>query len=480
MFINDVAAGALFIPSVLETFYRTKIKPSKLLIPVAFGSLLGGMATYFTTANMIASDILVTLSPSQEPLSILSFLPTGGVIALAGLMFLTIFGNRLLPNREITSAIGVRHSTGSELEELYKLREQTWEVSILKDSPLVDRTLKDIGLGKNYGLTLVAVHQGKNHLLFPSSDYKINVDDLFLIIGIEEGIKKLADLHVKIKLDGKENTFSRQGLTVIELLVMPRSGAVGKTLKDLDFRRRYGLSVMAVQHNNNIFISDIGSLRLAVGDWLLVAGESELWNILRTNNDFLLMEPNLVDQPVSIKETIICLSLLIGSVILSLIGIPIYLSLLGAVIILLLTGNFLMQEAYEAVEWKVIFIVGCLYSLSIAMVQTGIFGPLGLAGGAFLVSAFLAQIMGGQVSILITGPIAISAAIKYGMNPQAIAVAAAIGCSNSFLTPMAHSINLIMVSPGGYKFKDFFHIGRWLFLISFIGLLVGMAVFWKL
>ncbi len=114
------------------------------------------------------------------------------------------------------------------------------------------------------------------------------------------------------------------------------------------------------------------------------------------------------------------------------------------------------------------------------LLLTDIFGPLGLAGGAFLVSAFLAQIMGGQVSILITGPIAISAAIQYGMNPQAIAVAAAIGCSNSFLKPMAHSINMIMVSSGGYKFKDFFHIGRWLFLISFIGLLVGMVVFWKL
>ncbi len=132
---------------------------------------------------------------------------------------------------------------------------------------------------------------------------------------------------------------------------------------------------MAVQHNNNIFVSDIGSLRLAIGDWLLVAGESDRWHVLRTNNDFLLMEPNLVDQPVSIKETIICLSLLVGSVILSQIGIPIYLSLLGAVIMLLLTGNILMQEAYEAVEWKVIFIVGSLYSLSIAMVQTGLTDP---------------------------------------------------------------------------------------------------------
>ena len=108
------------------------------------------------------------------------------------------------------------------------------------------------------------------------------------------------------------------------------------------------------------------------------------------------------------------------------------------------------------------------------------FGPLRLAGGAFLVSSALTQIMGGQVTILVTGPIAISAAIQLGLNPQAIAVATAIGCSNSFLTPMAHAVNLIMVSPAGYEFKDYFRVGRWLFLITFIGILISMTVIWNI
>jgi di/tricarboxylate transporter len=493
MFMNNVAAGALMLPSALEASRRTKIKPSKLLIPVAFGSMLGGMATYFTTANIIASDVLLAVAPDQQPLNILSFLPTGGLIALAGLAFLTLFGDQLLPDKQ-PAAAGSQLSTGSELEEMYELFERTWRVTIRKNSPLIGQTLREIGLGEKFGLTLAAIQRGKSNFLLPGSSFSVENGDRFFVIGRKERVAELLGLNVQIKLEDRSNSLSKRGLAVFELLVAPRSGAVGKTLKDLNFRQRYGWSVMAMQRGTNRYRTDVGSQRLAVGDSLLVIGGSAQRDVIRRDRNFILLEPSAADQPVLLKETIISLSLLFGSIIAAALGVPIYIALLTGAILLLLTGTLSMQEAYEAIEWQVIFVVGGMYGLSVAMVQTGLaeiagqwmvrladaFGPLGLAGGSFLVSSILTQIMGGQVTILVTGPIAISAAVLYGLNPQAVAVATAIGCSNSFLTPMAHAVNLIMVSPGGYEFKDYFRVGRWLFLISFLGLLAGMRLFWNL
>jgi di/tricarboxylate transporter len=491
MFMNNVAAGALILPSALEASRRKNIKPSKLLIPVAFGSMLGGMATYFTTANIIASDMLQAVAQNQQPLNILSFLPTGGLIAAAGLVFLTIFGDKMLPERQPAAGSG-QLSTGSELEDIYELFERTWRVTIRRNSPLIGQTLQEIGVGEKYGLTLAVIQRGKRNFLLPGSNFSLENGDRLFIIGRKERVAELLDLDVQIKPENRGDSLSKHGLTVFELLVAPRSGAVGKTLKDLGFRQRYGWSVMALQHGTNRYRTDVGSQRLAVGDSLLVIGESTQRDIIRRNRDFILLEPSSADHPVLLKETIISLSLLVVSIMAAASGVPIYIALLTGAILLMLSGILSMQEAYEAIEWQVIFVVGGMYGLSLAMVQTGIaefagqwmvrladvFGPLGLAGGAFLISSLLTQIMGGQVTILVTGPIAISAAIQLGLNPQAIAVATAIGCSNSFLTPMAHAVNLIMVSPGGYKFRDYFRIGRWLFLISFIGLLAGMIFFW--
>ena len=492
--MNNVAAGALLIPSALEAARRTGIKPSKLLIPVSFGSLLGGMSTYFTTANILADNLLQVASPPQPSLGILSFAPTGGLILLSGLAFMAVFGDRLLVDRETTTASWAQRPTGSELEELYRLGERTWQVEVLEGSPLAGSTLLAVGLGENYGLTLTAIRRGANNLFFPNPEMIIRAKDRLLVIGREERIQLLAGSGVRIQPEQTRNQLSRQGISVFELLVTPRSTMIGKTLKELDFRRQFGWSAIALQRGSRSYRTDVGELHLSAGDSLLVVGESSRRDALKSSRDFILLEPNPADQPMRSRETALSLGLLLAAIVATLFGAPIYLSMLIAALLIILSGAISMQEAYEAIEWHVIFVMGGMYSLSQAMVQTGMaetagqwmthfsdfFGPLGLAGGAFLISALLTQVMGGQVTILITGPVAISAAIGLGVNPQAIAVAAAIGCSASFLTPLSHPVNLLVVVPGGYTFRDFFRIGWRLFLISFAALLAGMVLFWGL
>jgi len=494
LFMNDVAAGALLIPSVMDVCRRTGINPGKLLIPVSYGSLLGGMATYFATANIIASSLLESVSPPQEPLNVLSFLPTGGLIAISGILFMTFFGDRFLPEREQADVVRGKRPTGSELEKLYDLCERTWKITVQKRSPLCGRTLHEIGFGENYGLVLAAIRNGKRSLIFPNPNLKIKPGNQLLVIGREERVREFAGKGVRIKSDKQEDTLSKRGLVIFELLIMPRSDAVGKTLKDLEFRKRYGWSVIALQRGSSNYRTDVGSQRLAVGDSLLVVGESARRDVLESSRDFILLEPSLSDQPLKLKETVFSLGLLLAAVAAAVLGVPVYIAVLVAALLSIFSGTISMQEAYKAIEWQIIFVVGGMYSFSLALVESGLaasvgslmarlaesFGPLGLAGGGFLVASILSQIMGGQFEMMITGPVAISAAIQYGVNPQAVAVAVAIGCSNSFLTPMAHPVNLLMMAPGGYKYSDFLKIGWRFFLLTFIMLLVGMVLFWGL
>lgn len=153
-----------------------------------------------------------------------------------------------------------------------------------------------------------------------------------------------------------------------------------------------------------------------------------------------------------------------------------------------------MEEVYQSIEWQAIFLITGMYAVSIAMVQTGLadllghgmlqlvtpLGPLGIAAGAYVLTSLLTQVMGGQVTALVTGPVTISAAIHVGINPHAVAVATAIGCSASFFTPMAHPVNILMIGPANYTFRDFVRAGWQLTLVCFIALVVGLLIFWKL
>jgi uncharacterized protein with PhoU and TrkA domain len=414
------------------------------------------------------------------------------LIAISGILFLTFFGDKLLPARQQTGKREFTKLTGSELEQTYDLHQHTWKLTIEKKSHLCGRTLRDIGLGENFGLVLAAVRNGKRSLLLPDPNMVLKPGNQLLVIGRKDHVDALACDGLRIELDDKKDSLAKRGLATFELLVMPRSSAVGKNLKDLEFRKHYGWSVIALQRGNSNYRTDVGSMKLAVGDALLVVGETARKETVNVERDFILLESSPSDQPVRLKETIFSVGLLVAAVIAAVAGVPIYIAVMAAAMIAILSGTVNMQEAYRAVEWQVIFVVGGMYSISLALVESGLaasagsilaksadlFGSIGLAGSGFLIASALSQIMGGQFEMLMTGPIAISAAIQYGINPQAIALAVAIGCSNSFLTPMAHPANLLMMAPGGYKFSDFIKIGAYMFVLAFIMLLAGMALFW--
>jgi len=494
LFMNNLAAGALVLPIAMEVARRTAIKPSKLLIPVAYGTLLGGSATYFTSANIIVSTLLQNASPPQSALGVLDFTPTGGLIAIAGILFLTFLGPRLLPDRKPTEEQGFARMTGSELEEFFSLAERLWEGRVLPSADLVGKTLAQSEIGRQWGVTVAAIYRAHDDILLPQPQQVIRENDVLVLVGREEKIKDLAELGLDVHPESSESHLTSRGVTFAEIILSPHSKALGQTLKDLDFRRHYGLSVVAVHRLERSYRTDVGNLNLEVGDALLVVGTTAQLERLRRSGDFIVLKPNWSDLPVNKKEAAISVVIVLAGIVAAIAGVPVYLAMLAAAVLALLLKMLTVEEAYRSVEWQVVFLIAGMYVVSEAMVETRLadllgsallpairpFGGLGLAAGAYLLTAVLTQFMGGQVTALVTGPITISAAIQMGVSPQAIAVATAIGCSASFFTPLAHPVNILMIAPGNYTFGDFFRSGWILTIISFVMLLVGMVLFWRL
>jgi di/tricarboxylate transporter len=494
LFMNNLAAGALLVPSAMEVSRRTKIKPSKLLIPVAYGSLLGGVATYFTTANIIMSDLLTLANPPQEPLNILDFTPTGGLIAIAGIAFFRFFGKKLLPDREsYQDGLFARH-TGTELEELYQIGDRLWIARLLSGSELIGKTIADAGVGQKYGVTIAAIKNSVDEFILPDSEYQIESNSVFFIVGRESKVLEMQQEGISLQPIRKNGFLSPQGIRFAEVILAPHSQFEGKTLKEIGFRQRFHLNAIALNRRERTFRTDVGSIPISYGDSLLVIGSYNLIQSLKKNLDFIVIEPNLSDQPLDKRQAIISIGITVATIAASIAGLPVFLSVfLGAVFSILLSVINL-DEAYQSIEWQAIFLVAGMYAVSQSMVHTGLagiigngmlsvvkpFGGLGIAAGSYILTLLLTQVMGGQVTALITGPIAISAAINLGVNPQAIAVATAIGCSASFISPLSHPVNLMVIQPGGYQFRDFFKVGWLLTIISFGILMLGMKLFWNL
>lgn len=490
VFMNNLAAAALVLPSAIDASRRTGVATSKLLIPVAYGSLLGGVATYFTTANIIMSDLLTSANPPQKALHILDFTPTGGLIALAGLVFLAVLGPRLLPSRDPGPEVSLVRRTGRDLAKHYQLAERLWELRVIEGSMLAGRTLEASGIARQLGVAVAAIWRGDDAIFAPGSDVVLHHDDLLLVVGREERVSQIAGVEVGRNHDAHD----LKDVMLIETMIAPQSRLEGRTLRELEFRKSYGFTAVALLRQQRSYRTDVATFKLHTGDSLLLVGSSDHLSLLRKLTGMIVFEPDPSDLPMQRVTALASAAILAAVVIASIAGVPVFLATLIGAVCLFLTGMYPVEEAYESMPWQALFLVAGMYSVTLAMVHAGVvevvsdsvvrwvapFQGIGLVAGAYLLTALVTQLIGGQVAALVTGPITIAAAIRLHHNPQAVAVATAIGCSAAFLTPVAHPVNLLAMGPGNYQFKDFLRVGLPLTVICFAALIVGMLLFWKL
>lgn len=494
LLMNNVAVGALLLPSAMQVSRRASLAPSKLLIPIAFGTALGGMATYFTTSNIVLSNLLINSSPPQKGLSFQDFFPVGGLIALAGIAYLTLFGRRLLPNRQPGPEQILARRSSAELENFYALGERLWEGRVTPKSPLSGQSLQHSRIGELLGIVVVAIWRKQQAIFTPAADEIIQPEDMLLMVGNQQRIQQVSQWGIEIGREKENVSLSRFDVCLAEIILAPHSNYEGKTVKTMNFRRKYGFTAVALLRRGRSYRTDVGILPLEAGDALLMIGPPARLRDLRLNQDIIVLEAEPPTPEIPRKRALLGALLLLGAIAASLAGLPAYLAVLSAAILAVLAGLLSMQEAYRAIEWQVIFFIAGMSVASLAMVNTGLAalaaqnairllansGPLGLVSAVFFLSAGLTQLMGSQATAFVIGPIAISAATHLGANPQAIALSAAIGCSTCFLTPTSHPVNVIMMNPGNYRFGDFARVGLGLIILTFFMLLAGLLLFWNL
>ena len=482
--MNNIAAAAILLPAAVGAARLGGVRESRLLLPLAFGTSLGGAATLFTSANLIVSGSLQ--AQGERALTLLDFLPLGGAMAVAGLVFLLLAGPRLLPNRD--SLVGAALAR-PDLAATYQLVERLWEVRLLPDSPLVGQPLATSVIGTRLGVTVVALLRGSEARLPPDPAERLAAGDVLLVLGREERVRQL-ELEGTVVGRGEEG----QGLAGVrlpvrltEVVVGPRSSAVGQTLKEMRFRQKFGMTALALWRGGRSYRTDVGDFALAPGDALLMVGAAEPAGVLAKEPGFIVLHSGEA-PPVELGgKGLVAAFITLAVLLLSAIGrVPIGEAMLSGAALLILTGCLGMDEAYRAIEWRTLLIIAGLMPLGTALVATGLaanlagglggvvgtVGPIGFAAVLYLLTVGLTQAVGGQVAALIVGPIAVTTAQAVGLDAPTLAVVVAIGCSAAFLTPISHPVNLLVMASGGYTPRDYARLGLGVLAVCFLALLV--------
>ena len=487
LIMNNVAAGAVLLPAAVRVARISNISASKLLMPMSFGTLVGGMATYLTTANILMNELLLTRGFAG--LGMLDFMPLGGLIVLAGLLYMLMIGRRLLPER------GSLKETFNQpdLQDTYELAGRLWQIRVLPESRLAHQTVHASAINAKLGLTVAAVWREYETITIPKSSQMIYPADELLIVGREERVRQLLDWGNELIADAKHSDSRKLPLEPIEIMIAPRSDAIGKTLSQMKLNRQSGLLAMALWRNGRSLHTDVRKMPLQIGDAVLVVGQAADIQNLSHNPNYILPAGEYSSRSVQTQKApfaILITAIVLALAILNILPLPI--AMLAGATAMVMTGCLAMEQFYDAVQWRVIFLVAGMLPLSLAITESGLAArvgllmvnllsdssPLLLIAGMVTATMLVVQIIGGQVTALLVGPIAIHVALQTGIDPRAMSVAVAMACSMAFLTPIAHPVNILMMGPGGYKFSDFSKVGFGMTVVTLVTMMLGLAAIW--
>ena len=487
LIMNNVAAGAVLLPAAVRVARISDISVSKLLLPMSFGTLVGGMATYLTTANILMSELLLT--EGLPGLGMLDFLPMGGLIVLASLGYMLLIGRRLLPERHsLTETFNQ-----PDLHDTYQLADRLWQVRVLPESRLAHKTVHNSAINAELGLTVAAVWHGPETITIPKSNQMIYPEDELLIVGQQDRVRQLLAWGNALIESGMQPVPQELPVEPIEIMIAPRSDAIGKTLSQMKLNRESGLLAMALWRDGHSYHTDVRKMPLKVGDAVLVVGQTADIENLSHDPNYILPAGEYSSLPVQTRKAPLAILITAAVLALSIFNfLPLPIAMLAGAAAMVITGCLAMEQFFDAVQWRVIFLVAGMLPLSIAITDSGLANrvgsllvnglsdasPLFLVGGMVVMTMLVVQVIGGQVTALLVGPIAINAALQLGVDPRAMAVAVAMACSMAFLTPIAHPVNILMMGPGGYKFSDFPKIGLGMTIVTLLAMMLGLSVIW--
>jgi len=474
-FILNTAAVAVFIPITIVLAKTRKISASRVLIPLSFASQFGGVCTLIgTSTNILVNSIAV--DKDMKPFTFFEFAPLGLAMTIAGIIYL-VTARWLLPKRK-----------GEEQQvDRYHLAGYLAELQITNKSSLI---------GKNWEKSKVRIHENVDLIKFLRNDKatskpsktKMREGDVLLLHGKMDKLIAMQDkygliLHVKVKIDDKK--ISSDEIKLIEVLIPPRSRLVGRTLQTFEFFRRYGCIVLAVQRLGKIIRDRVAEVTLDEGDTLLLEADKEVVSRLLKSRD-LIVTNELTELYVRKDKAIIALLVFLAVVTLTVLNIvPILVAALIGAVGMVMGRCLTIEEAYQAIDWKIIFLLGGILPLGLAMEQSGAalwlvntvlnpligFGPLVVLAALYIITAVLTGFMSNSAAAVIIAPIGLSIASSMNVDPRPFLVAITFAASTCFATPIGYQTNTMIYAPGGYRFFDYTRIGVPLNLIFW-----GLAV----
>ena len=474
-FISNTAAVAMFLPLVLNIAREKKLSPSKLLLPLSYAAILGGACTYIgTSTNIIVGTIFA--AGTHPPLQMFEFSGLGLVLLTLGAVYMLAIGQRNLPYRP----------TEASLTEGYRLREYLTELVIRSDSPLLDKTLRETDFSQMLDIEVLEIQRGRQKLRLFLQEIRLKSDDILIVKGNLENILKIRDTEgVDILAEAKlsDRDLKSEDITLAEAVISPDSSLIGRTLKEANFRQRYQATALAIRRHASQIRDKLGRVRLRMGDMLLVQVRKEVLGNLRQDSDFLLILEESQSSDFRLSKLPIAVLIFLGVIAAAAFQkLPIELAALFGALLMVFTRCITLREAYRAVDWRIVILIGGTLSLGTAMEKTGTataiaeslvgwsgtLGPVALIAVLYLVTMGMTEVMSNNATAALLTPIAISIAHHGGWDPRPFAFCVAFAASCSFLTPIGYQTNTMVYGPGGYRFTDYFKVGAWLSLISWL------------
>jgi di/tricarboxylate transporter len=481
-FFSNTNSTAVLIPATFELAKRGKFHPSKLLMPLAFASIMGGTCTLIgTSTNVAASGMLETLG--YAPYAFFEFTAVGLVIVIIGVLYLAFVGHRLLPEVKSTS-----------LTQRFDLNKYLSAILVTKGSSLAGKTLGEAKL-PDQGLHVALIErEGKKRM--PRRNSRLREGDLLIVEATRQGLlatKESADLRLEADPILGDEGLVAEGAKLVEAFVMPGSELAGKTARRSALRSRFGVSVLALQRPGHAVSAPILRSSIKVGDVLLLQGSEEELGSLQESGGLRLLD-EVAHLPFRRRKGLFAVGALLIGILAGSAGIvPLSVGLLLAAVAVVVRKCIDAEEVYGLIEWRLIILIGGMTSFGVAMQKTQAAEylaelviswvlPLGIyavMASLALLTIILTQPLSNAAAVLVILPVAISTALQLDVNPRTFAVLVTLSASLSFITPFEPAC-LLVYGPGGYRFSDFVKSGSVLTAISFALLLFLVPRIWPL
>ncbi len=477
-FINNTPVVAIFIP-ILASAAATTNKPlAKMLIPLSYASMFGGVCTLIgTSTNILVSGIAA--ENGLEPFGMFEMSRLGLIFFVCGIVYMLVAGIHLIPNRK----------TETDLVQKFGMGEYLTEIVLFENAPSVGKSIKDSPLKNKLEIDILEVNRGGVNYFMPADSLVLEKGDILKVRCNVEKIKTLQEREgIGLKSDLKfQDELESDNMVLVEAVIAPNSRFEGKTIKQIDFRSRFGATILAIRHRGEVMRDNVANTVLKAGDTLLIEAQVDQLNFLRQleyqgKNTFLIVSQ--VGLPKFKKEKIIPVVVTMASIIVlaTLNVVPIMVAALMGCVFLVITKCITMEEAYQAIDWKVIFLLAGAMSLGVAMDKSGtadlisgflidfvgVWGPIAIVSVLYILTSIMTEIMSNNASAVLLAPIAIATAASLNLDARPFLMAITFAASSSFMTPVGYQTNTMIYGAGSYRFSDFLRVGTPLNIIFWI------------